>query len=109
MLSGALEEQNMRLAGGPVDMCADTCIYLQDGARVRTHSLVLAAGSAYFRHLAQVGCLTYQVKKSLILWLCYTRHATQWIINASGDKFFIKSLNVVTAVGKVRARNGCRQ
>jgi BTB/POZ domain len=55
MLSGALEEQNLRLAGGPADMSADTCIYLQGGARVRTHSLVLAAGSAYFRHLAQVG------------------------------------------------------
>jgi hypothetical protein len=57
MLSGALEEQNLRLSAGPslaADLCADTCIYLEDGSRVRTHSLVLAAGSAYFRHLAQV-------------------------------------------------------
>ena len=54
MLSGALEEQNLRLSAGPADLSADTTIYLEDGARVRTHSLVLAAGSAYFRHLAQV-------------------------------------------------------
>jgi hypothetical protein len=61
MLSNALEEENTRLCAGAAktaattpDLSADTCFYLQDGSRVRTHSLVLAAGSAYFRHLAQV-------------------------------------------------------
>jgi hypothetical protein len=62
MLSNALEEENTRLCAGVTskaaattpDLSADTCFYLQDGSRVRTHSLVLAAGSAYFRHLAQV-------------------------------------------------------
>jgi hypothetical protein len=66
MLSSALEEENTRLCAGVTtkaaapapDLSADTCFYLQDGSRVRTHSLVLAAGSAYFRHLAQVHFIT---------------------------------------------------
>ena len=61
MLVGALEEKNDIILGQllqgehlATDMAADTTVHLQDGSKVRTHSVVLAAGSQYFRDIAQV-------------------------------------------------------
>ena len=41
-------------SGDPSCQLADTTLYLGDGSRVRTHYLVLAAGSSFFRSLNQV-------------------------------------------------------
>ena len=47
-------QQRQAPIGGPSCQLADTTLYLGDGSRVRTHYLVLAAGSSFFRSLNQV-------------------------------------------------------
>lgn len=69
MIAGALSEHNETILGNmeekeekeqgreavfQSDWSADTTIYLDDGSRVRTHSIVLAAGSEHYRFIAQV-------------------------------------------------------